>query len=277
MMEIGVNTNIECGEDAKEILTNIKKAGIGNVMVAYKVGKAEETLEIALQLGLKVPFVHLSNSNNLWARGKESEWFMEKLKDQIELTAKHNIPIAVLHATNGRAEQPALPPNKFGLKNFVELVAFAKEHNVKLALENLDKPSFKHFKYVIDNIKDENLGFCYDAGHHQLYIPKIDLLKRYGNRILAVHLHDNLMDWTKGYDWTRDLHRLPFDGKIDYNKIIKKLAATNYNNVVMLELHKRCYVEPKIYDKMSNLEFLKEAKDRAKKLAEMLEEARNVN
>ncbi len=274
MLEIGVNTNNECGKDAKEVLTNIKKAGFENVMVAFKVGKAEETLKIATELGLKVPYVHLTNSNNLWSKGEENKSLMANLKEQIELTAKYKVPIAVLHATSGGADELALPPNEFGLNCVSELVAFAKKHKVKIALENLDQPSFKHFKYVMDNIDDKNLGFCYDAGHHQLYIPKIDLLQRYGNRILAIHLHDNLMDWTFGYDWTRDLHRLPFDGKIDYDKIIKNLAKTPYKNVVMLELHKDSCGEPRLYEKMANLDFLKEAKKRAEKLAEMLELAR---
>lgn len=274
MLEIGINTNNECGKDIREVLTNIKNVGFKNVMVAYKVGNVEETLKLATELSLNVPFVHLSISDNLWERGKENEWFMTSLKEQIQLTQKYNIPIAVLHATHGRAERLALPPNEFGLERISELVRFAKKNNVKLALENLDKSSFKHFKYVMDNINDKNLGFCYDAGHHQLYIPNVDLLKRYGNRILAVHLHDNLMDWTYGYDWTRDLHRLPYDGKIDYNKVIRKLAATNYNNVIMLELHKNNGAEIGIYDKMSDIEFLKEAKIRAERLADMMENFR---
>ena len=251
------------------------KAGFKNIMVAFKVGKAEETLKLAQELGLKVPFVHLTNSNNLWSKGEENDSLIANLKEQIEVASKYNVPIAVLHATVGGADELALPPNEFGLNCILGLVKFAKKHKVKIALENLDQPSYKHFKYVMDNIDDKNLGYCYDAGHHQLYLPNIDLLKKYGNRILAVHLHDNLMDWEFGYDWTRDLHRLPFDGKIDYDKVIKKLAATSYNNVVMLELHKDTCGEPRIYKNMSNLDFLKEAKKRAERLAQMIEVARH--
>ena len=76
-----------------------------------------------------------------------------------------------------------------------------------------------------------------------------------------------------GYDWTRDLHRLPFDGKIDYDKIIRKLAATKYDNVVMLEVHKDNGVDG-LYDNMSNMEYLRQAKARADKLAEMIESYR---
>lgn len=271
MLEIGVSTNNECGENIREVLTNIKAAGFKNIMLAFKTGDIEQSFQIAGELGLKIPFVHLSQSNSLWARGENNRRFMETLKHQIELAGQHGVPIAILHATQGRAEEFALPPNQFGLDCIEELVKFARIHNVKIALENLDKPSFKHFAFVMENIKDKNLGFCYDAGHHQLYNPRTDLLRRYGDRILAIHLHDNLMDWSFGYDYTRDLHRLPFDGKIDYKKIIKKLAATRYNNVVMLEIHKHSSGEPHIYDQMSNLEFLKEAKLRAERIANMID------
>ena len=135
MVEIGINSNNNCGQDVKEILTNIKDAGFENVMLALKIGKAEDSLRLATELGLKVPFVHLSYSDNLWCKGKENEWYMATLKEQIELAGKYNVPIAVLHATGGRAERLALPPNQHGLNCVLELLKLAKKHKVKLALE----------------------------------------------------------------------------------------------------------------------------------------------
>ncbi len=271
---IGINTNCECGKDYKEILSNIKNTGFKSVMVAFKTGQAEETLKEALRLGLNVPYVHLTNTNNLWCKGPENEIVVQSLKEQISLCAKYGIPIAVMHATRGSANELALPPNEHGLKCIKELVDFAKKHKVKIALENLDKLSYKHFVYVMENIKDKNLGFCYDCGHHQLYLPKVDLLKRYGNRILAVHLHDNNLDWEYGFDWSNDLHFLPFDGKINYNKVCEKLAKTPYKNVIMLEVHKDCWGMPTSYDKLTNEQYLKEAHKRAEKLENLLEKYR---
>ena len=42
MLEIGINTNNECGKDAKAVLTNIKKAGFKNVMVLLKLVKPKK-------------------------------------------------------------------------------------------------------------------------------------------------------------------------------------------------------------------------------------------
>ncbi len=277
MFNLGVNTNNECGKTYTEILNNIQAVGFTDVMVATKSGDLEECIENALQEGFNIPYVHLTNKfcSNLWVKGETNLKFIQGITKELQVCSKYRIPIAILHATHGNAEELALPPNEHGLNCMKQIIKVAKKLKVKIALENLDAPNFKNFTYLMDNINDPYLGFCYDAGHHNLYNPKVDLLKKYGNRILAVHLHDNLMDWEYGYDYTRDLHRLPFDGKIDYKKVIKKLAATPYKNTIMLELHKDSCGEPRIYNKMSPQEFLKEAHCRAEKLSKMLEEERN--
>ena len=78
------------------------------------------------------------------------------------------------------------------------------------------------------------------------------------------------MDWKYGLDWTRDMHYLPFDGKIDFEKVCEKLAKTNYANVVMLEVHKRSASKPIIYKDKSVDEFLSEAYKRGLKLKDLI-------
>ena len=39
----------------------------------------------------------------------------------------------------------------------------------KKAIENVNCYSIKHVYYLLDNIKDKFVGFCYDAEHHHLY------------------------------------------------------------------------------------------------------------
>ena len=53
VVEIGINSNNNCGQDVKEILTNIKDAGFENVMLALKIGKAEDSLRLATELGVQ--------------------------------------------------------------------------------------------------------------------------------------------------------------------------------------------------------------------------------
>lgn len=272
MFEIGINSNNECGNNIAEICQNVKKAGFDNIMIAFKVGGEENAILEAKKQGLKIPYVHLNNkfADDLWAKGETNIEYINDIQRQIELCAKYDIHIAVLHETKGDASDLALPPSQHAIDSMNKILQAAKKNKVKIALENLDAPNFEHFTFLLDNIKSDWLGLCYDAGHHNLYKPDFDILEKYGDRILAVHLHDNLMDWEYGYDYTRDLHMLPFDGKIDYDTVCKKLAKTPYNNVIMLELHKLSCGEPRKYDNMQIDKYLSLAKERATRLAEKI-------
>lgn len=276
MARFTVNTNNECGKDYKEILNNIKQAGFDSVMVAFKLGNGEEVIKEALSLGLEIPCVHLSSSDSIWAEGETNDEFIVQIKEELELCKKYNIHLATIHPTSGMPNLLALGTNEQGLKTMKTILTYAKKCKVKLALENLTKSNFKRFKFLLDNIVDKNLGLCYDAGHHQLYNPEFNILKKYGDRILTIHLHDNLMDWHYGHDWSRDLHRIPFDGKINYEKIIKDISKTPYNGSVLLEIHKG-FDGGRKYAKMSNLEFLIKAKKTAEKIEEMFNDYRKTN
>ncbi len=273
MFEIGINSNNECGNNIQEICANIKKAGFNNIMIAFKDGGEEAAIIEAKKHGLKIPYVHLNNkfANDLWTKGESNQSYVEDVIRQIELCGKYDIKIAVFHGTEGRTSNMAFPPLPQAIDSMERILKAAQENNVKIALENLDAPNFDHFTFLIDNIKSDWLGFCYDVGHHHLFNPDFDILENYGDRILALHLHDNLMDWQYGYDHTRDLHLLPFDGKIDYEKLCQNIAKTGYDNVIMLELHKIACGEPRMYLNMPNEEFLSNASKRAKKIVEMIE------
>ena len=92
MLEIGINTNNECGKDYEEVCDNIKKAEIPNVMIAFQVGKEERQIKYSLSLGLKIPYVHLNveNPNDLWVKGPMHDKWIESICKEIELCSKRN-------------------------------------------------------------------------------------------------------------------------------------------------------------------------------------------
>lgn len=273
MLKIGINTNNESGNNDFEILNNIASVGFKNVMLSYKTKRVDDAIQSIHNLGMDISYYHINNTyaNNLWATGEACERYIQDVIKQIEICGKYKIPVAVMHATVGNPTNFALDPNEQGLKNFRKILEVAKKNNVKIAIENIDLYSIKHVDYLLDNINDKNLGFCYDVGHHHLYNPKTDLIKKYGDRLFALHLHDNLMDWYPGYDYTRDLHLLPFDGKIDFVQVCKKLKHVHYEGIIMLEIHKRAVGKPQLYENMTNEEFLKKAYIQAELLAKMIE------
>jgi len=272
--EIGFHTNCRCAGTVKQTLELIKSASFDNVMLSVKADELVEGLELCKNLGLDVPFVHLPytppscpNINNIWIQGAERDEIIQCMIDQIKICAQYNITIAIVHLTYGRAEIDG--DANMGIEA-VQRILKATEHcNVKLAFENLELP--KYLDFILDNFKDERVGFCYDSGHHYLHAPNVDFIGKYGDRCIAIHLHDNLMDTGDTKNRDRDLHLLPFDGKVDFEKVMLDIAKTSYNGVVLLE---STLCRPDIgfffYERFTPAGFLLEAKIRAQKLAEML-------
>ena len=270
--EIGISSNCECGNTIEEILNNIKAAGFKYVMISEKSGEFEKSLQIAKKLGLNIPYAHIFSQNSkttyLWCTGSSNKETIDIAVNGIKTCAKYGVPVAVMHASCGDAVN-RVRFNKQGLISMQEILKTAQECNVHVALENVDGLSAKLLCRLLNKIKSPYLGYCYDCGHNELYNPKTNFIKKYSDRCFAVHIHDNLMDWRTGYDWTRDLHLLPFDGKIDFTKVIKKIAQSLYDGVLMLELHKVETHGGMYYKDMSPREYLDEAYKRGVKLLEI--------
>lgn len=269
---VGINTNLEYGLDIETTYKVIKEAGFENVMIAFKETQIEDSILKAKELGLKIPYVHLScrEANNFWVESPVNVKYITKLKNEIDICSKFNIPIGVIHPIAGNPNTKPVGVNKKGLESILEVVKYAKERNVKLAIENVDSESLKYLDYILENISKEDLGFCYDVGHNYLYYPENDVLKKYSDRVIAIHLHDNLMNYKEFDDYTKDRHMLPFDGKIDYDYVTKNIASSTYNNVILLEVNRKNLGNPDGYKDFSLLEFLLEAKKRADKIEEMI-------
>lgn len=273
MLEIGINTNNECGESLEEIITNIKNAKFKNIMLSFKSGDLQESIKKINEQGLNIVYYHISNKNSnfLWAKGNTAEEYVKSSIEQLNICGKFKIPLAVFHSSKGNpgGDLP-LKPNKQGLKNFKKILDCAKKNNIKIAIENIDKFGLKNTYYLLNKIKDDSLGFCFDAGHCELYTSNINLIKKFKKRLFAVHLHDNQKDWIKGYDHTKDKHLLPFDGKGNYIKICKDLKKINYKGIIMLEVHKKPFSNSEQYNNLTSSEFLNEAYDRALRIRDLV-------
>jgi len=272
--QIGINTNCGCGDTLEETLRNIKAAGFRHIMLLpSKNGDLEQELELATRIGLKVAFVHLPHwleVNNFWTVGRESDELINKVIEQIKVCDKYGARVAVIHSTK-RSVESNLQLTPHGVNSFRKLLQATEKCSIKIAIENLHSSESKFMEFLFDKIKDERLGLCYDCGHHNLADPNTDWLGKYGDRCFAIHLHDNLMDLPKIGIRGHDLHMLPFDGKIDFEKVIRGIAKSKYRDIIMIESSR---LESSFYQNISPTEFLREAKSRGEKLAKMLDAAR---
>lgn len=276
--EIGINTNCECGDTLEETMRNIKAAGFEHVMLAAKSGGIAEGLETAKQVGLNVPYVHMPYRHphgvamiDLWREGAEREYSIKFFINLIKVCDAHGVRIAVMHPMN-RSRQEDYPIDyALGIDSFRQILEGTRDCKIKLAIENLNLVLDKYLAIVLDNIADDRLGFCYDCGHHYLYTSDIDWMKKYGNRCFAVHVQDNMVDAEHDDDWGGDIHLLPFDGKVDFEKVMRDIANSSYEDVLMMELHREFKDKNQIYD-LSPIDYLREAYNRGQKLVDMLKQ-----
>lgn len=242
-----------------ETIDTIKKAGFKDVFLQWYNKDwectQEEQLQYARNLGLNVIFAHLGykNINSIWEEGIEGDKLVEGYKNDIKVCKENNISMVIMHLTS---KSVAPMYNEIGLNRIKEIVDYAKELDIKVAFENTKIKGY--LEYIIKNIDNDNVGICYDAGHcHAHFNDEFDY-ELFKDRIFAVHLHDN--------DKSDDLHLIPFDGTIDWKKVITKLKECNYDGPVTLEL---CYRYE--YLNMSLEDFYKKGYEVGIKLAEMFE------
>jgi sugar phosphate isomerase/epimerase len=180
------------------------------------------------------------------------------LKESIDTAAACNIPSVITHLSSGWRSPEV---NDLGLSRFDALVEYAAEKGVNLAFENLRK--IGNLAYIADRYeKISNVGFCYDFGHRHCYTPTIEWADVFRDRMITTHIHDNLGIKEK-YEEGTDLHLLPFDGNIDYAKIMRKLNEYNYRGALVLEVGGGQYPE------LSPMEFAKTAFERVKRISDM--------
>lgn len=219
--------------------------------------------ETTRKAGLWIENIHapFEKSNDIWLDNLDGEETTKMFLKCIDDCAEYDIPTMVMHASCGEA----LPINEIGMQRFELLIERAEQKNVNIALENMRRTSqLAHTAKILETFVTPRLGLCFDSGHHNARMersPEYDLLSRFGNRLMALHLHDN--EGVIYSDNKDDQHRLPFDGTIDWSTTMKTITNTGYTGATSLEAMNWSYKN------LSVEEFLIEAVNRAKKL-EML-------
>ena len=190
------------------------------------------------------------------------------LKRAIECLAEAGGEILIIHPmNNGTPEENA--------EMYFELLPFAKEHNVKIATENMWnwKKFHKHSSFAacatpesfnahLDAVNDDYLVACLDIGHAEMKgsnTTAVEMVRALGSRLKALHIHDN--------DKLHDSHQPPFTMDIDFVPIVKALKDIDYDGYFTLEAS--YYIEN--LENPDVNECVKALYNSAKRLADMYE------
>lgn len=234
-------TNFDLSLDA------ITKAGFKNIFIQwYDNDDIWETPQIEQlkkmkEKKLNIIFAHLGyqNINSLWEEGELGDKEVERYKKDIKECHENGINLVIMHLGKNNCKEP----NKIGLKRIRKITNYAKEINVKIAFEHVGE--HKYVEYVLDNIKDDNVGLCLDSGHYHCFSKDKFNFTKYKNRIFAVHLHDN--------NGKEDQHKIPGDGTLDWRNLLINLKKCNYSGPITLELiYYTSYYNKDIYEFYNN-------------------------
>lgn len=215
----------------------------------------EEQLKYIRKLGLNVTFAHLGYKglNEIWNDSEEGEALVKKYLRNIDECSLNNIPMVVMHLVGG---SEYINMTSIGLERFKTICEYAKEKGIKVAFENTKLKGYLEF--ILSNITYSNVGVCFDSGHYHCHFKDEFDFHKFKDRILCVHIHDNFGE--------SDEHLIPFDGNLEYNKVIEGLKIANYSGDMILEL---CYRNN--YLNISPLEFYKKGYEIGNKLVSMYE------
>ena len=236
--KIALGTSGTFGVSAEEQIKMFHKAGFEGFFTGWD-KNLKKYRELADELGMIYQSVHapFKNAAIMWGSGEEAENAVEELICCVRDTAEINVPIVVVHPYKGFDEEPN--PTEEGIANFKAVVDEAKAKNIKIAFENVEGEEY--LEALMNAFKDyDNVGFCWDSGHEMCYNRGKDMLKIYGDRLIATHINDNLgvSDFGGRIFWTDDLHLLPFDGIINWNNVVERLNKCGFNDIITFELNK---------------------------------------
>jgi len=205
---------------------------------------------------------------DMWTTGEKADIAVDELIRCVRDCAAAGVELVILHAFIGFKDHT---PTEAGLVNYGKVAKEASRLGVKLAIENTEGEEYlaslmEHFN------GNENVGFCLDTGHMMCYNHSKDMLALYGDRLIAMHLNDNLgiKDYDGNITWHDDLHLLPFDGIADWDAIADGLRKYGSDLPLTFELTRKSKPnrhENDVYQKMTETEYLTEAYKRACRVA----------
>lgn len=259
--KLGILAECVIGEDVCLTLERIANAGFETIFSnAVNIKAVEKVKNKADELNLETEFLHVpfANINSMWIPGESYKTIYNGMTETIDSAAACGINTIIAHVSSGWR-----PPEicDLGLKRYDDLVEYAEKKRVTVAFENLRKVG--NISYFADRYEScDYVRFCYDCGHEHCYTETVCFPDIFRDKMICTHIHDN---YGRNREVTRepDLHLMPFDGNVDYSKMMRKLDEYGYTGSLMLEISTAPYPDK------SPEEFISQAYACIKKISAM--------
>ncbi len=154
--------------------------------------------------------------------------YIQLLENRIRFCMAAGGDCLVIHPPSGNAGTAELRESlNRSLGVFEEIRPLCEDLGVALAIENCSKAAEEQLAFYFERFPSSFVGFCFDSGHSNLD-RDFDQLKKFGNRLKALHLHDN-----RG---STDDHQPPFWGTVDWGGIVEWIKETGYSKPINFEI-----------------------------------------
>ena len=170
---------------------------------------------------------------------EDEDFFYQMELRSIRMSAMLGVKWAVLHpVTDPVADISDIDAHiRYNFQKFGDVLQLADKENVGIAFENMfDLPaqprrfgvSATELSALQDAARSNKVGICWDTGHaNKTYSDQIPAIMSLGDRIKALHIDDNY-----GKD---DLHMLPFEGFIPWEKVMHAFYVSHCDADLTLE------------------------------------------
>jgi len=211
---------------------------------------AEEQCQTLEKYGITVEQTH-APFNRYGSYGSMEEFFLLFHRSFVT-SAMSKAKYVVVHADEYRTTDHYDPKEivEYTYGYLAPEVEYAKAHGMQVAIENLfedaahptidGKSRFtsrvEEIQMLLERFHDPAVCVCWDFGHGSCsYTPEnsLEALKKVGEQVRCTHVHDNY--------YGKDLHLLPFTGKIPWEEHMTYLKGIGYAGKLSFEF---------VYDRM---------------------------
>ena len=260
-MRVGINLYSKWPYE--EVIASFLKNGIDRTFVCIDHPQLDEVMSALKEANITVDNFHApyKKQNLIWEDDAIGDEMLSDFIESVDTCVKYGVKLLIAHVSQGR---PMPPISDAGIARYDKFMAYARSKGVTVAYEC--HRYVENVRYLIERYPEA--GFCLDTAHEDAFTPGMRYIPIWGYRLVATHISDNECVCDK------DMHMLPFDGHIDFEKKAQEIAECGRDVTLMLE------IKPDNHEKYKNMsikDYYTEAAKRIKRFAGMVDRYKNIN
>lgn len=245
--QVGLSTGSFYEHDILDCLEPIRNAGFGTIEICafpdhldYHDGAAVRKARKAMDLtGLEAYSMHAPFRPDIDITSPDKEQRRRSLHEVMQAAdAASALGVKYLVIHPGPERDDISPSERFqrmdiAAESLNRIAAGCRERRIRLVLENMLPHLFtgpvRELLWIFGSMAESDVGLCLDTGHALLSGDLHGVLHKIAGHLWMVHVSDN-----RG---SRDDHLPPGQGIIDWERLLRHLARTQFAGTLMLELN----------------------------------------